>query len=83
MILLIIGVGKVFSTYVEMILLYVVNVIYHICVLHVCGDDPDSIYQCEIINKVFSTYVEMIPIFSYKLSHTTSVLHVCGDDPLF
>ena len=73
----------VFSTYVEMILLFFSSTSVVIGILHVCGDDPLQHIWLQSTGIVFSTYVEMIPKLSSLKKIKKSILHVCGDDPFF
>ena len=50
-------------------------------ILHVCGDDPDTLDVNTTKNSVFSTYVEMILAQLNYYQNLLSILHVCGDDP--
>ena len=72
---------KVFSTYVEMILVQTAASSRTRGILHVCGDDPAIQFSMELTHIVFSTYVEMIPITKQVIIAKKCILHVCGDDP--
>ena len=50
----------VFSTYVEVILFKCDLFSFILCILHVCGGDPDKHPQFILAGAVFSTYVEVI-----------------------
>ena len=50
----------VFSTYVEVILVYRLAYRHHESFLHVCGGDPETDITNRNDGKVFSTYVEVI-----------------------
>ena len=73
---------RVFSTYVEVILLS--RKIFYLkqCILHVCGGDPRG-DACQLSWWVYSP--RMWRWSSWKLSNLLtkdSILHVCGGDPV-
>ena len=65
-----------------MILSASTNIVEPLRILHVCGDDPESLLLGTKTVTVFSTYVEMILAYHFEIVCTYCILHVCGDDPV-
>ena len=78
---LIVEVGPVFSTYVEVILKKSHHCANSDGILHVCGGDPSQCIASTSCGVVFSTYVEVILAEDSKGNRQTGILHVCGGDP--